>query len=580
MQPFALELIIDAKAEKRPRDQGVPHELLDYARAFHKTGRQSIRFLWRDADRWLNVHLSRRSQTASDVSAKRQDVRLRLVEVQLPRGITPREVEVLTLTSLGLTNQGIAERLGTSARTVSTQVERLLVKLDQSTRGGLAALAVDSGLLKLPIPGGFGTDLIAGLGIVELEMAVAGRLEPHRAISRPQTPEKAPILIGLLMPNLDNSADGIELLRGATLALEEINESGGFAGRPLVLVDVSVDLFDWESVRQGFEQLFEQGVHAIIENYVSAEHKEVLELVADYGRPFLHTATFGEQVALAEANPIRYGMILQTCASETHYGAGLFRLLAELEQGGNWLPKTRKLGILELDVASARLVSDEFRDLAAKNNWEISSVVQTPLGTTDWPKVISEVTAGDPDVILVTNFLDDELASFQENFVELGGTQLVYCIYAPSIPRFQQRLGSKADGVIWSTTTGTYNDELGHKFRVNFERRFGVAPGWSQAGSAYDRVRLLAAAWSAVDPTNVNEVIRYMRRWPYRGVNGVYYFGDTAHTTLLYPDQTSDASIGQAHMIYQMWGNTHRVLGPTPYGSTENFALPPWSQAL
>ena len=72
----------------------------------------------------------------------------------MPRGITVREVDVLTLLALGLTNSGIAERLGTSARTVSTQIERLLTKLDQGTRGGLAALAVDSGLLRLPIPGG------------------------------------------------------------------------------------------------------------------------------------------------------------------------------------------------------------------------------------------------------------------------------------------------------------------------------------------------------------------------------------------------------------------------------------------
>ena len=162
MSSVFADLTIDSGARQPSVPPGVPPTVVAYAQAFLKTARDSLRFLWRDDERWLAVHLIRKSYgTESNRSSSFRNstsvpdrVSLRVAEIDLPRGITVREVDVLTLLALGLTNVGIAERLGTSARTVSTQIERLLTKLDQNTRGGLSALAVDSGLLRLPIPGG------------------------------------------------------------------------------------------------------------------------------------------------------------------------------------------------------------------------------------------------------------------------------------------------------------------------------------------------------------------------------------------------------------------------------------------
>ena len=86
--------------------------------------------------------------------------------------MTQREVEVLMLVSAGLTNGEVAERLGTSPRTVTTQVERLMRKLGQRNRAGLAALAVDAQLIALPVPGG-PMDLTAVSAIALERMALA-----------------------------------------------------------------------------------------------------------------------------------------------------------------------------------------------------------------------------------------------------------------------------------------------------------------------------------------------------------------------------------------------------------------------
>ncbi len=582
----------------RPADlpTGLPSDLLTYAVGFLDTSRDSLRFLWRDGQRWLAVQLVRSRPTpatsrpagstgsarpaasaGSAGSAGSETVSLRVAEVDIPQGVTPREVDILTLLALGLTNAGIAERLGTSARTVSTQIERLLAKLDQVTRGGLSALAVDSGLIRLPIPGG--VDGSAGIGIVELESVVTMALRPTLGLLTPAYPRKAPLLIGLLVPTGIAGSDGVEFRNGAMLAVEQVNAAGGVAKREIAVVAAEVDLFSGDSIDRGLDRLFAAGVDAIITSYASAENATLLDRVADYGRPFLHTATFAEQVSLAEANPRRYGAILQTCASETYYGVGLIDLLTQLGARGLFHPTSHTIVSIETESSSTHVTNEAFLDAAQAAGWSLAQVIHVPVIGADWDAVAAALARAEPDVVMVTHFLDTEIARFQRAFLAVDSCALVYCVYGASIPGFLDAAGEAAEGVIWSTTTGTYDDELGRRFRAQYEARFGCSPGWSQAGAAYDQVNLLAGAWSATATWDTAEVIGHLRRRPHRGVNGVYYFGEHSQSTLSYPHATSDASLGQAHMVYQIQDGTHTPLAPEPFGDLRSFRMPPWCRS-
>lgn len=63
--------------------------------------------------------------------------------------LTPRELEVLQLLAEGLTNKGIAERLGISQHTVKFHVNAILSKLNAQSRTEAVVRATRSGLLAL-----------------------------------------------------------------------------------------------------------------------------------------------------------------------------------------------------------------------------------------------------------------------------------------------------------------------------------------------------------------------------------------------------------------------------------------------
>ncbi|HZP57065.1 MAG TPA: LuxR C-terminal-related transcriptional regulator [Dehalococcoidia bacterium] len=67
-----------------------------------------------------------------------------------PRGLTPRETEVLALVAAGETNKGIAATLLISEHTVARHVQNMLQKLGFSSRASLAAFAVKQGLARTP----------------------------------------------------------------------------------------------------------------------------------------------------------------------------------------------------------------------------------------------------------------------------------------------------------------------------------------------------------------------------------------------------------------------------------------------
>ena len=107
----------------------------------HASTRTS-RFVWLDGvKQWHHVRIERLCPEA--VVFER--------EIQPPRQLTCRELDVLTLLAEGHSNREIAALLVVARGTVATHVEHVLEKLKCASRTAAAARAVDEGLLRRPL---------------------------------------------------------------------------------------------------------------------------------------------------------------------------------------------------------------------------------------------------------------------------------------------------------------------------------------------------------------------------------------------------------------------------------------------
>jgi branched-chain amino acid transport system substrate-binding protein len=537
------------------------------------TDRLRAHFFWRQDDAWYRVSIERSSSADGLDSAL-----VTVSEEPLPHRLTARELDVLTLLGGGLNNKDIAARLKTRVRTVSTHIEHLLTKLSQRSRAGAGAVAVDQGLLRLPIPGG--SQGLEGLTVGLLDRAIA---DDRRAASLPvaealrsRGAARRPFLIGSALPLTGPAkGDGLEMRNGAALAIAEINARGGIAGRRLELMVIPIDVFNAASIRSAFETLTAADVDAITSLYVFAEDVAIAR-AAEFGAPYLHAMTSEHLAQSVAQDPVRYDNVFQVCPTEVHYGHGFVRFIDDLTARGAWLPHQRSVMFIETVLQSGQMATAETLEAAEGSGWRVGGVHYVPAEGADWGSVVELIHRTDPGAIMVTDFLPAELAGFQRQFAEDPTDALVFAVYSPSVPEFLETARNAAEGLVWSTVTGTYGDDMGDRFRRHYSGFYGRPPGRSHAGIAYDEIHLLARAWSDVDnPRDFRAVSERIRRVPFRGVNGAYSLDNERQSGLAYPDMIPDPSLSQAHLVLQVQDGRHRILSPAPYVEA-GFRPPSW----
>ncbi len=99
---------------------------------------------WHDGSDWLHVrHIATTPRFRQDSLT----AVMLITRAALPFGITPRELDALTLAAQGLTNNQIAAQLFISVRTAGHHLESASVKLGASNRASCVSQAVSWGLL-------------------------------------------------------------------------------------------------------------------------------------------------------------------------------------------------------------------------------------------------------------------------------------------------------------------------------------------------------------------------------------------------------------------------------------------------
>lgn len=546
-------------------------DVVQYARALLHADREQIVFHLADhQNRWHHVRI-----TQGPVLRGRAYAAVQMSVVEPPFNLTLRELDILTLVAIGLSNENIAVRLDISKRTIQKHVENLFGKMQLWSRTALASYAVQQGLCRLPTPGG-SSGILLGLG--EIEEAAARLNEPEvTPASLPRrTTRLRPLLIGLPYAKSGRGAkDSIEMLNGARLAVEEINARGGVFGRSVQLEEAGYHSGDLTSTSAAYNRLIEKEVDAITAGY-ACYSPTIHDAVGDTGIPCLHAATMNDAVERVKTGGSRFHNIFQTCASDVNYGVGLVRVIDQLQAKRHWCAQKKRLAIVTPEWTRLDVGIGQLELSLSRLGWK-TEIVRIESDTPgDWERTVRMLHQADPSLIMLSSYYVEDAITFQRAFLANPLRAMIYDIYGPSVPQFQEDLGSSSEGVVWATTSGTHSDKIADRFRDRYQTSFQRQPGSSQAGLAYDRIHLLAGAWvRAQHPRLFKDVALDLRTAISRGVNGSYFLGSLGQVGLAYPDDTLDLSISQPHLIYQVQNGQNVVVGPAPFARSE-ITVPPW----
>jgi branched-chain amino acid transport system substrate-binding protein len=202
------------------------------------------------------------------------------------------------------------------------------------------------------------------LGVAATGIAAAGGLgfAGHtKTKARPQTAAairaSKPYLIGSPFPlHSFYAADGNQMKNGSGLAIDEINSSGGIAGRKISRIVIDADVATPEGVTTAFKKLVSAKVDAILVGYIQVDAPSY-DIAAAYGAPYVHGNTLDAGVQRVKADPKKYYNIFNVDSTEVHYGTNFPLYLDRLARSGQFRPRAKTIHFIEGDLGYSQNIS-------------------------------------------------------------------------------------------------------------------------------------------------------------------------------------------------------------------------------
>ena len=396
-----------------------------------------------------------------------------------------------------------------------------------------------------------------------------------------------PIILGVAATSTATvgAADHGDHINGSTMAVDEINASGGILGRELKQVVIDFDPLSPESSKQVIAACIDAKVDAISNPYMLPP-LPAMDVSAQYKCPFLHGSANRVSSEAVKANPEKYGHVFMVTSAETNYGWTFPQWLEHEEKQGVWKPKNRKVHIVQEQIAYTQTISKCAQQALKKSGkFEIARITDIQYPVQDWATVVRELKEVDAGMIMIDHWVAAELAAFAKEFVaDPVPNSLVYLQYGPSQPEFLTLTGAAGNGFCWSTVTGVYADKTGRDFRAKYKKRFPGVMGLAYTGIGYDIPFMLKRAWEGVgDPRKFKEVNGWLHANPMRGVCGYYDMNNPYQETRHFPNngfddlQVSEIEKGQSQIYCQIQDQEHQIVYPNEVSEAALKPAPWWS---
>lgn len=379
--------------------------------------------------------------------------------------------------------------------------------------------------------------------------------------------------IGVLAPMTGGAAaDGNEMVNGARLAVEEINAAGGIAGYQFEVVVGDTQDQAADTVTSAFERLAgDREVNVMMTGYASGSNFEI-ELMAEQEMPYIISANAAQTYDIIAPSPDDFPTVWSISPSYDAYETAMVPVIQQLLDGGALELPNKKVALISSDNPYSRTIMEGLQKNFEEAGWEVTSADLLPFGEiNDWRAFLAGVRQAAPSVIINTDYLPGNAATFMTQFLEQPTDSLVFIQYAPSVPEFLDLTKDRATGVVYNMLGGvldTPQNPRAAEVIGKYEAKYGSAPG-VYGPALYEQVYLYADALAKVgDPTDRLAIGQAIGETEKQIAAGMLRFDPETHLAV----QGEDAIPIQ---FFQIWDGKRELFYPARY-ATEEFQTPPW----
>lgn len=189
----------------------------------------------------------------------------------------------------------------------------------------------------------------------------------------------------------------------------------------------------------------------------------------------------------------------------------------------------------------------------------------------DWRGFLAKVRQNPPAVVVNTDYLSGNAATFMSQFMEQPTNSLVFIQYAPSVPEFLELTKGSSNGVLYNMLGGVLPEsawERAAEVSGKYREKYNVEPG-IYGPLLYEEVMLYAEALEAVgDPTDKLAIGEYIGNVTKKIAGGNLSFDPDTHLAV----QGDDAIPLQ---FFQIQDGKRVLIAPEAY-KTGEFVTPAW----
>ncbi|QSX00176.1 ABC transporter substrate-binding protein [Haloterrigena alkaliphila] len=413
--------------------------------------------------------------------------------------------------------------------------------------------------------------------------SLAGCLDSYETIVGSST-EAEPITIGALAPDPDSDFIGRSMVRGAQVAVDELNENGGILDREVELVTGDTNGSPLEARRQYQRLVLEEGADVTVGVFASEALMNVMDDIAE--QETIHLTSGAATTAASRLVKEQYEDYKYHFRVGPNNDRDLGRMQVDFVDDMADEMRWESVAVLAEDYEWTTGPWEVYQERLADTGVEIAMERRYPPSTGDFSEIYSEVAEAEADVAFITTAHTGTAALLDWSYPNrperppqpqpfaFGG------IHVPmQLPSYYEMVGGACRfGVGQSSATAqSTRTEKTQPFVQAYQETYNGAKPVYTGYHTYDGVALFAHAVEETGTLDADELVSTIEDASFTGSTGTVEFYDRSHEfphDLKYNPDDPDA-------IYFQWqenedgDGVQEIIWPESQATSE-YVSPTW----